>query len=106
MWRDLGVKKEGEEDENDTDVQRRGELWVLGKQKQEEGGGEEGDDCMAVMETDRNKMPVVDRRESMTWDFPQRIFFLIYLSVCLYAGRQQLRQWRTNVKGFWDNNCI
>lgn len=37
----MGVSEEGEEEETDTDVQDRGELWVFGKQKQE-GGEEKG----------------------------------------------------------------
>lgn len=76
--------------ENDTDVQDRRELWVLGKQKQEEG---EEEYWMTMTETDRNKMPVTEReRESMTRDFPERkVFFYNLLHVCTYLGRQQLR---------------
>lgn len=38
----VGVREERREgQEKDTDAQRRGELWVLGKQKQEVGGRHE-----------------------------------------------------------------
>ena len=51
-----------------TQMCKRGELWVLGKQKQE-GRREEqeglGECWMTMMETDRNKMPVVVEIESV-----------------------------------------
>lgn len=39
---------------------------------------------MTMTETDRNKMPVAVKRESMTRDFPERFFF-ITLFVCIWC---------------------
>lgn len=62
----VGVREERREgQEKDTDAQRRGELWVLGKQKQEVGGRHKrwGTD----RQTDRTKIPTVVWRKLLQW---------------------------------------
>ncbi len=56
---------------------------------------------MTMTEADRNKMPVVEKRESMIGYFPERnVLFLTFYTVCMYVGRQQLRWWSR-----WARDC-
>ena len=61
----MRVGEDWEEEETDTDVQDRGELWVFGKQKQE-GGEEKGWDTDT--HTEINEQCGDDRIN--LWDFP------------------------------------
>lgn len=78
---DRGVKEEGEEEEAGERHRQKG---THGKQKQEGGGWV----LMTMTETDRNKMPVAEKRDSTTGDFPERsALFFFNLLHCLYVCR-------------------